>query len=678
MARKEGSASAGKQTHSGVLQILFGGLLSRIHMAAAGSAIVNFFCGYGKLQKKTKESFIVSFFRRLSRALKKLRKVPRREFGSEQFDPREVGIHVPSSLPKSLQTRISEAVEESVILEKVSAFLRLLLYIPLISYGVFLFAFGLATTVFQALSFFLQGQASEVILDLFTGLAIVLLSLPVMFAGYEPLMSGLKKSVIGSAVLHTFFGAVSDSEERTSVKGTNLLLFLAGVLLGGVTWLVSPMIVVILLTLLIVAVMVIFVPEAGLLLLLVAFPFMGGLTHTSIACGIAVLYVGACWLIKVLLGKRSCSLELGDALVLCFALLVFSTAFAGGTVSAQSTLLYLAMMFAYPMVSNLLRSKLWIMRCSNALILSSFAVSVIGLVQWVAERTVTSVFDSPLVLACYQIALIPLALSSISGAEHKREKFRYMIVLLAQIGCVTVLGSWLALTVCVIEVVGFCLLSSRKTLSVLLIFILLIPVAVCLLPLFEHLLPELSFTLSQGRADATLELLTVIGKAPLTGIGMSDALLFAALPDGTLGTTPELTATYLRLTAQTGLLGLLLFTLIVAVWTVSSCTLIFRGRGEKWEKCYIRGRLIGLVGVLVMGVFCYVWSDYRLLMLFWAMAGLFQAVRKHSIAHEKRNTEEDETVSVLSEHRANVDLPLDAIVSAQNRLQESNMGGNEQ
>lgn len=653
--------------------------VARLYEAIAQSAVAQFLCSYDKLQAATEDSFFVSSVRKVRTALnKKFRKPPRRELGSESLSHDEVGIFVPTSLHKSMKTRLCEAVEASVFIEKAAAFLRMLLFVPMISYGVFLFAFGLSTTVIQALVFFLQGQASGAALDLFTGLALILLSLPVMFKGYEPLLDSLKKSVFGSLILRSIFGIDDQSNTRESVNHANFLLFVAGGICGLATWLLPPMQIVALGAMLIIAIGVIFVPEAGLLMLFTCFPFMGYLSHTSIVCGIAVLYVGGCWLLKVALGKRSFSVELSDALVLALMLTVFISAYASGQGSMQSAFLYLALMAGYLITANLLRSKLWIRRTSDGMILSSFAVSFIGLIQWMRGEVVQSVFGSGSVLGCYLIAVIPLTLARLNADERRNDKIRYFLTLVLQIGCIFAGGSRLAMLVCLMEVVVFCLLSSKKTLPILLVLLLLVPIIGCVLPFFPNVMPTLSLPLSEGRIQATVELLGLIGDAPLTGIGMSDSLLILALPEDGLGIAPDLTSTFLRLAVQIGLPGLLLFLLLMLVWYIAGFSLIGKENTGRRERCYTRGGITWLTAMLFMGCFCYLWADYRLLMVFWCLSGLYQAVRKYSIEHESRST--DEEIPAHDVQWVNVDLYFDSTgkpKGSEFRSAESKKGGNE-
>lgn len=646
-----------KPGHKSVLFGQIGQKIDRLYEALSHSWFARILCGYDRLQKWGENSFFVSGVRKLFASLmKKIHKRPRREIGTEALGANEIGIFIPSSLRKSLKTRLSEAVEESVFLEKVVSFLKLLFFIPMISYGVFLFAFGLSTTVLQALLFFLQGQSSGAALDLFTGLALVLLSLPVMFKGYEPIIGCMQKSVLGSLILRSVFGVQDTANDRKSVSGSNFLLFFAGVLCGIATWLLPPMELIMVGVFLALAIGVVFVPEAGILLLLVSFPFLGYLSHPAITCALAVLYVGACWLIKVAIGKRSFSVDLSDALVLCLMLTVFISAFAGGQAPMQSALLYLAMMCGYLITANLLRSQLWIRRASSGLIVSSFVVAIIGLIQRLRGQTVSSVFGSQLILSCYLLLLIPLTLARLSACETARGRFRYLFVLAAQTACILVGGSRLALLIWLIELIGFGLLATRKTLSVLLIVALLLPIVYLLLPVLGVSI-DVGVPALASRQEVSHELMSLIGKAPLTGIGMSDSLLLLALPDSSGVLNPELGNTYLRLAVQLGIPGLLLCLVLALVWLVAAFTLVCRNAGRR-EKCYTRGWIVGIGAMLVMGFFCYLWADYRLLMLFWCMAGLFQSVRKYSIEHENRKIDEAQPTEDLQ--WVNLDLYFDS------------------
>lgn len=668
-----------KPGEKSMLLRLMGDRSDKLHDALMSSAVIRFLCSYPKLNSLASASFFGSLIRGLSATLKqKLGKTPRREIGTESLGKAEIGIFVPSSLRKSMKTRLSEAVEESIFLEKAVALLRSLLFVPMISYGVFLFAFGLSTTVIQAMLFFLQGQASSAALDLFTGLMLVLLSLPAMFKGYEPLYDCLKTSALGSLLLRSLFGIEGEPTERGGIGHANFVLFVIGMLCGCATWLLPPMEFILLLVTVLAAIGVLFVPEAGLILLLALFPFMGYLSHTSIVCGGALLYVGLCWLLKVALGKRSFSVDIGDAVVFALMLIVLIGAFAEGQASVESALLYLAMMTAYPITANLLRSKQWIRRASDGLILSSFTVAFIGLIGWIGEAPVRSVFGSPTVLGCYLTAVIPLTLARMSAAKTRNEKLGYLPILLVQCGCILASGARTAMLVCLIELVLFALLSTRRSLPIIVIVVLCLPIAACILPFFPDLFPSLSHPLAEGRPQAAAELLTLIGKAPLTGIGMSDHLLIRALPEDLLGIDSGLSSTYLRLAVQIGLPGLALFLLTMLVWYMAGFTLLRNDGANKREKCYTRGFLTTLTAMLVMGALCYLWSDYRLLMLFWSLAGLYRAVIKYSAGHEKRTS--DGEIPAEDLQWVNLDLYFDSTgrqKGSELRSTASKKGGNE-
>ena len=92
-------------------------------------------------------------------------------------------------------------MENSIVIQKVRALFRRALYVSMMSYGVLFFSFGLFTTVMQALLYFLLRPTNDAALDLFVGLTLVLISLPIMFKGYEPMLDSFKESVTGHTLL---------------------------------------------------------------------------------------------------------------------------------------------------------------------------------------------------------------------------------------------------------------------------------------------------------------------------------------------------------------------------------------------------------------------------------------------------------------------------------------------
>lgn len=615
------------ESKSTLLTLLYHGL-DKLAQACSKSAIVRFFGNYDQVEEYSESSLLIGGGRNLLRGIrKKISRKPRRELGTEQISPREVGIFAPSSLPRSFKNRIGQAMEESVVLGKASNLLKEFLYVPMMSYGVFLFSFGLFTTAMQALLYFWLRQSDAAALDLFVGLALVLLSLPIMFRGYEPLADSFRESRIGSLILRALQGRTISADPQKK-RQPAFLFFLGGMIGGLLTFTMPPLNLLVLIALVIAAICVLYVPEAGVCMVLFMLPFFTDVSHASVWCALAILYIGLCLLFKVLVGKRSITFNTMDGLVLLFGLIVLSTGIGTGRASGQSALLYAALISGYFVLANLLRSEAWIRRSISSLSASSFLVSVTGLIAlWVPGQSALALLSDPAVATCYLLTVIPLTLAMFVQNIRSRQAFRCFLVLAADVTYLIVLGSDLGIFALAVEVLFFFLFYTRKTWTALLILLLALPaVSYFVWPDFTAFAEEIA---ASGRDELWSAIWQVVSQASFSGIGMSDSILLSAVAE-TTSVDLSLSNTALRLLVQIGVPGLLVFVLILVIWYAGGFTLLRKhGSQDKAASMYL-ALLSALTGLLIMGSLSYLWSDNRLLLLFWMSAGITRALQRVS------------------------------------------------
>lgn len=638
MAKHKSAAHTKDASQSSLLLHLLHRGLTKIKNIFAKSVILQFFSSYDRMEACASDSFIVRTCRNLKNQIRKrFAKKPRRELGTEQISPNEVGIFAPATLPRSIKNRIGEAVEESKVLGTAKRLMRNLLYVPMMSYGVFIFSFGLFTTVMQAILYFLLGASEGAALDLFVGLALVLLSLPVIFKGYEPMIEHFGESVIGNLMFRVFQKTKLSKDVKTT-KPT-FLFFLAGMAVGLLTYFAPPMWILLSMGVLIAALCVLYVPETGVCLILFSFPFFSGIPHVSSLCAAAILYTGICMLLKVIVGRRSMSFGLLDGVVLLFGLIVLSTGMAGGRF-ANSALLYVVLLSGYFTLSNLLRSPAWIKRSIAALTLSSFMVTATGIVSLFGNFGLQiSLLSDPMMTTMYLLAVTPLALVMLVKAERARGRLLYFVIAAADIAYLLLLGSPIGICALCVELLGFFLFYTRKTWTALVILILLLPfVSYVFLPDFSALADQMMLS---GRLELNRTLCGVVSQAPLSGIGMSDSALLDAI---SLETTADLSIgnTWLRMLVQVGIPGLIVFLLFILLWYASGFTML-RKHSVK-ENCVSMhlALLTSLTGLLIVGNLAYLWSDNRMLLLFWMLAGISRALQRSSKRTEEYASDQSE------------------------------------
>ncbi|MBQ8288365.1 MAG: O-antigen ligase family protein [Clostridia bacterium] len=633
MAKNKTAGHTRDSSQSSLLLNLMHRGLSKLKNLLKKSVILQLFSSYDTIEEYAADSFLVRTCRGIKNNIRKrFAKKPRRELGTELISPNEVGIFAPSTLPRSVKNRVGEAVEESMVLGKVKSILHGLLRVPMMSYGVFLFSFGLFTTVMQALLYFLLRSSEGAALDLFVGLLLILLSLPIMFKGYEPMIDHFGDSIVGNLMFRVFRDT---SATRTGSKASQptFLFFLAGMVIGLLTYFAPPILLLLLIAFVAAALCVLYVPETGVCLILFLFPFFTGVPHASILCAGAILYTGVCMLLKVMVGRRSISFGLMDGVVLLFGLIVLSTGLAGGDNVLHSGLLYAAMISGYFTLSNLLRNPSWIKRSMAALTLSSFLVTVTGLLDYFLNFGVRiALLADPSVATIYLLTVTVPALAMMLKAERARGRMMYLITVAANITYLLLLGSPVGICALCVELLVFFLFYTRKTWTALLLTVLLLPwISYFVWPDFRALADQL---LLSGRMELWRALGGVFADAPLSGVGMSDHVLLSAISANSTADL-SLSNTWLRLLVQVGIPGLMVFLVFVLLWFASGFTLLRRHCVQERHVCFHLAIMASLTGLLIAGGVSYLWSDNRMLLLFWMMAGIGRALQRIA----KRNAE---------------------------------------
>ena len=626
MAKNKTAGKGGSEVEKGVFRSLFTKGLKMLGDFFRNSFIIQFLTGYDEIESHATDSLLVhSVKNTYSLIREKITRKPHRELGTEQLNQREVGIFVPSTLPRSLKTRISSATENSLVLQKARQLLHSALYVSMMSYGVFFFSFGLFTTVMQALLYFLLRPSDAAALDLFVGLALVLISLPIMFKGYEPMLDSFRDSVSGNLVLRAL-RTTSEQTAPNKVYKPTFFLFVVGMVGGLLTYFAPPLALLILIVIIITAICVLYVPEAGVCLILFFLPLFSKFNHPSLLCAAAISYTGICFLLKVLVGKRSWSFGLMDGIILLFGLLILSTGINTDAQSANSALLYFTMVAGYFVLANLLRSPSWIRRSLCAWSVSSIIVAITGIAEhiWDFGGSVALLSD-PAIATCYLLAVIPIVVSNYMQAQKGIARFGYFLILIADIAALVLQGSALGLMALAVELFFFFVFYTRKIWIALLLILLSLPfVSYFAWPQVSTIVETVR---SFGNGELWRAMWGVYQKAPLSGIGMNDELLSNIVSSETVVNLSQ-SNTWLRLLVQTGVPGLVIFLLVLLSLYVAGFTLVKKHGTKLWASCQYMALLSAVTALLFVGNFSYIWSDNRLLLLFWMSAGVARALQR--------------------------------------------------
>ena len=636
-----------KIKRSGLIATAVNSVTDKLYSAVKRSVVGRFLRSADYLKNKTSQSLILNFFAGVNSYVKdKLKKQPKKVVGTEELGS-SVAIYNEDTIRRTFKKRFRSAVESSIVLNGFHRIVIALLSLPVMSLGIYMLAFGMAVTAVQAYELFAADPTANGIVVLGEGLLILLLSLPALLNRDESIYDCFGSSLFGNFIMFSVMGAEKVRPRLTSTdKHYGFVMFMLGVLSGALTLRYSITVILVGLVIAVCALRAVYMPEFGVVCIIGALPFYSFLDDPCLAMSVSVLYVFLCYVAKATVGKRSFFFGFVDFFVLMFGLTAFITSVGRGQGSLEGVLVLLIFIIGYFAVRNIIVSAKWVERCLVAFVASSYVVSVVAIIQWLAERigvSFVTVYDD-VSLASYVGVAFLVTLSRAFTAD--RYKNSTVMVLLVQIAAMLVSGSRIAAVILVISVIGFMLVKTRKTVSFLLLTLFLIPVAYCVFSAgnMDQLLTLISFKAPSQEAKITVWRVSceIIEDYLFHGIGMSDeyfASLFSHYCDLPMLYAENSRSLLLHMLVQTGLIGSCLFAVINVVQGVVSFSAYCKPESDKRFSVCAIGITFALIYMMLYGVLEYVWADKSIILLFWLLLGLSASCS--TLANRSANKEYD-------------------------------------
>lgn len=573
---------------------------------------------------------------------------------------------------------LSKAYEESFFLRKWRSLIKKLLATPVKSYGKMLLSFGVYTVIIYFILLLVPEFEMADISALITGFSLCIVSVPLLLS-----RQNLAFSIGSNKITRTVFSEIFDFRDETyQVKTyksraiTNFLILL-GMLAGLLTFFVDPL-VILYSSLLLVAAVIVITPEIGVVILLFAIPFFSFANVPTIALAILIAITTFGYCIKLIRGKRVIKFELIDILICAFMILImFGGAFSAAHESAsQSAAMSCVLLLGYFLVSNLMRTEKWLSRCNCALISSATIVSVIGIFQYVfglvdtrwldtayfpnITGRSTAMFENANYLAFYLVAIFPFALHNAITSEKGKTKLLGVISCILIIAC-TVLtwsrGAWIAI---IFTGLLFLLIYSRKTLRVIISIVILIPYAITFMPTnvitrFKSI-GDMTDSSTMYRFYTWKGSLRMIGDYFWSGIGYGTEAYRAVYPEyayAGIEAAAHSHSLFLQIFIGLGFGGILVFLLTMFVFAQKNFEYFKKPFNEN-SRLVAATAFTAIMGMLVMGLFDYIWYNYRIFFMFWAIMGISVA----SIRFGNRETEKKKYFTSSDDYKSSVDIEI--------------------
>lgn len=548
---------------------------------------------------------------------------------------------------------ISKSFENSFFLGKLRILIENLTHVPVRAYGHFWLSFGIYTILVYFIKMLLPFFETEAIDVVIIGIVITLVSIPLLFSKFSLAAEAGNSTIIGKLLISGFGFRDEhfESGKIVSKRYYGVMRFL-GMACGVLTFFMHPLYVPAAFALILLLLLVFATPEIGVLSILAFFPFLSFLDYPTIALAVFVLATFLSYLFKVFRGKRILKFDLLDWMIVFFGVAIYfgGRISAGGEASYQSALLSCALMLGYFLIVNLIRTKQWLLRCFIALVSSATVVSLIGILQYFfgtlnrstldlshfsdIKGRVTSIFENPNILGFYLAAIFPLALYFLVSAKSFRKKLPALLSCVAIFICVVMTwsrGAWLAV---LITSLIFFLIYTRKTLRYLLLLLLGSPLIAFLLPqtVIRRFLSIGSFADSstsyrlytwRGTWDAICDYF-------VSGVGYGTETYQVVYPGyayAGMASAEHSHSLPLQILFSMGIVALVIFLIVVFFFVQRSLETITLTADSATCMMSAAALCSGLA-FLIMGLFDYVFYQYRVFFLFWCILGLASALAR--------------------------------------------------
>ena len=605
------------------------------------------------------DSLINGFFGKLFTSYSKLQdKFHKGLFGRILF-----GNHRVRKIFRKTRRFLSGTFESSFFVTLCRKISQYFCSVPLHFYGNFSLFFGIYTIVVYLVKMFLFSTADANSDYLIIGATLTLCAIPMLFCRYS-LAHSLKKSFICKMIFQDAFGFSNETFEDKGgkIKGRGNYMLLLGLLAGTMTFFVNPLVIISVIGALVLIGLIAASPEIGVLLTIVTLPFLSLSTNpTVLLCGLVGI-TSTFYILKLIRGKRVFRLELLDAFVLLFGIMIFASSFfsAGGEASLDASLVGVSLLLGYFLVVNLMRTERWVKRCIIGLISSAAIVSFIGIFEYFFGESsskwldaslfsdiklrVVSLFENPNVLSTFIVIVFPFVLAAFHVTKNANEKVLLTIVGAALVVCTVFTwsrGSWLAM---IASALVFFIIYNRKTFRVFGAALIFIPALPIILP--QNIMARLLSITNLSDSSISYRIYTWKGTLEaikahfFSGIGFGTEAFQNVYPRYSysgIEAAEHSHSLFLQIFISLGIIGLLLFGIILFLSFQKFFEYVKKPE-NKSSKIYMIAVIASLVAAIIMGIFDYIWYNYRVLYIFWIVIALgcaFVRVGNYEIERKK-------------------------------------------
>ncbi len=538
-----------------------------------------------------------------------------------------------------------------------------LLSAPMRFYGFFFAYFGICVLLGNLIKRFAFSGYDTSILGWVVGALFAFAAFPMLFTG-KNLARAICESLVFSTIVFDFLGfssvALKKYSEPCGGSKRYFISALSGALLGCLSFFISPVLLVIGAVGAVWCILVYCNPEIGVLSAVFVAPFLTFIGSPSIILAALVLFTFICMCIKAFFGKLIIRLELSDAFVGIFMIIMLMGGIIsiGGTASVREAAIYTCFMLIYFMIVTLINTREWLSRLSIGLVASGTLTALYGIYQKLSGNMemgtmdkdvfgdlggrVTSTFENSNMLGVFIIMVFPFALSYVFSSKRLYMK----LVSLACCGIMGICliytwsrGAWLGL---ILACFVFVLLYGHYIIPILLpmgaLGVTLLWSKIGGNGLFKDLVTRFSSIVTMSDTSSVYRLgiwrgsLKVASENWFTGIGVGPEAfrgVYIKFAESGIETAVHSHNLFLQIFIENGVVGFAVFLVAIALCIGSGLSLVRRSNSVTvLEKSITVAAISGLFAALLQGMTDFIWFNYRIFFFFWVVAALISAASR--------------------------------------------------
>lgn len=377
----------------------------------------------------------------------------------------------------------------------------------------------------------------------------------------------------------------------------------------------------------------------GIFLTVFAAPIM----PTMVCVGI-ILITAVSFVIKMITNKEKYVITPMSGLIVMFlGIIIFSAVTSFNfEKSIQTLAIYIIFAVPYFLIINTIKTKNQWYNLIVTFILAGFFVALFGLYQnffmaatdtsWIDEEMfeeigvrVYSTFENPNVLGQFLVLATPLAFAAMWSVKKMSSKILFLVMTSVMGGCLVLTWSRAAWVGIVLAIGFFLLMKDRRWSSLCILALLILPFV---LP--ENIISRITSignmkdSSTAYRVSIWVAALKMAKDYWLSGIGLGMGAFERVYQNYALngaGFALHSHNFYLELIVEFGVMGLLLFMLIIFSAFKQIVSIKDKNSINKNIAIAIGGALIGY---LFQGVAEFLWYNYRMILIFWICLAILQ------------------------------------------------------